>query len=119
MLEGDKVLKCRDCGEEFVFTAGEQAFYKERGFQHEPTRCRSCREKRKTQGPGASMGGGGGNAYASSGGGGGGGGSREFHTAVCSNCGVTTQVPFKPTPGKPVYCRDCFQSSRATRGVGA
>src|SRR5512144_2717831 len=106
MPEVDKVLKCRDCGEDFVFTAGEQAFYKERGFQHEPTRCRSCREKRKTQGPGAGMGGGG-NAFQSSG-----GGSREFHTAVCSNCGVTTQVPFKPTPGKPVFCRDCFQSSR-------
>jgi CxxC-x17-CxxC domain-containing protein len=109
MLEGDKVLKCRDCGEEFVFTAGEQAFYRERGFQHEPTRCRSCREKRKTQGPAP------GGAPSS----GGGGGSREFHTAVCSNCGVTTQVPFKPTPGKPVYCRDCFQASRTARGVNA
>lgn len=114
MLEGDKVLKCRDCGEEFVFTAGEQSFYRERGFQHEPTRCRSCREKRKSQGPGAGMGGGGG-AQSSAGG----GGSREFHTAVCSNCGVTTQVPFKPTAGKPVYCRDCFQSSRTARGVSA
>jgi CxxC-x17-CxxC domain-containing protein len=109
MLEGDKVLKCRDCGEEFVFTAGEQAFYRERGFQHEPTRCRSCREKRKTQGPAA------GGAPSQ----GGGAGPREFHTAVCSNCGVTTQVPFKPTPGKPVYCRDCFQASRTERGVSA
>jgi CxxC-x17-CxxC domain-containing protein len=113
MLEGDKVLKCRDCGEEFVFTAGEQAFYRERGFQHEPTRCRSCRDKRKSSGPGG--GGGGGGAQPSSMG----SGPREFHTAVCSNCGVTTQVPFKPTPGKPVYCRDCFQSSRAARGVSA
>jgi CxxC-x17-CxxC domain-containing protein len=114
MLEGDKVLKCRDCGEEFVFTAGEQAFYRERGFQHEPTRCRTCREKRKSHGPGAGMGGEGG-ARASAGGGGG----RELHSAVCSNCGVTTQVPFKPTPGKPVFCRDCFQSSRTARGVSA
>lgn len=109
MLEGDKVLKCRDCGEEFVFTAGEQAFYRERGFQHEPTRCRSCREKRKSQGPAPA----GGPASSA------GGGAREFHTAVCSNCGVTTQVPFKPTPGKPVYCRDCFQASRTARGVSA
>ena len=109
MLEGDKVLKCRDCGEEFLFTAGEQAFYKERGFQHEPTRCRSCRDKRKTDG--------GGNRATSASTGS--SGSREFFEAVCSNCGVTTQVPFRPTPGKPVYCRDCFQSSRTGRGVNA
>jgi CxxC-x17-CxxC domain-containing protein len=114
MLEGDKVLKCRDCGEDFVFTAGEQAFYRERGFQHEPTRCRSCREKRKTQAPGAGM-----VAGNAAQGPAGGAGPREFHTAVCSNCGVTTQVPFKPTPGKPVYCRDCFQSMRSPRGVSA
>ena len=119
MLEGDKTLKCRDCGAEFTFTAGEQSFYRERGFQHEPTRCRNCRDKRKTDGPGG--GGGGGGARGSAGGGGSqysgtGGGSREFHTAVCSNCGVETQVPFKPTAGKPVYCRDCFQSMRPARG---
>ena len=113
MLEGDKVLKCRDCGEEFVFTAGEQAFYKERGFQHEPTRCRNCRDKRKSEGPGAGGGRGAGASGPSQAGTG--GGSREFHQAVCSNCGVATQVPFKPTAGKPVYCRDCFQSMRATR----
>ena len=112
MLEGDKVLKCRDCGEEFTFTAGEQAFYKERGFQHEPTRCRNCRDKRKTDGPGAGRGAGGSGSSSA----GTGGGSRELHQAVCSNCGVATQVPFRPTAGKPVYCRDCFQSMRATRG---
>ena len=118
MLEGDKVLKCRDCGEEFTFTAGEQAFYRERGFQHEPTRCRTCRDKRKTDGPGGGGGGGGGmrgGGGSGSSSGGGGSGSREFYQAVCSSCGVATQVPFKPTPGKPVYCRDCFQSSRAGR----
>jgi len=44
MADVDKVIKCRDCGEEFVFTVGEQNFYKDRGFQHEPTRCRRCRD---------------------------------------------------------------------------
>src|SRR5215467_13349708 len=109
MAEEDKVLKCRDCGEEFVFTAGEQAFYKERGFQHEPTRCRRCRDEKKRQGatgsgsvPQPSM-------MSSS--------PIEFHEAVCSSCGVTTEVPFRPTPGKPVYCRDCFQAVRTPRGV--
>ena len=39
----DKTLVCQDCGQEFVFTAGEQAFYAEKGFQNEPKRCKDCR----------------------------------------------------------------------------
>ena len=39
----DKTLVCKDCGNEFVFTAGEQEFYAEKGFQNEPTRCKACR----------------------------------------------------------------------------
>jgi CxxC-x17-CxxC domain-containing protein len=109
MAEEDRVLKCRDCGEEFVFTAGEQTFYKERGFQHEPTRCRRCRDEKKRH-AGAGVGTGAPQVTGVSSG-------REFHEAVCSSCGVTTQVPFRPTPGKPVYCRDCFQSVRTPRGV--
>ena len=90
----DKVLVCRDCGKEFLFSAGEQAFYAEKGFQNEPTRCRNCRAARK--------GGPGGMTQES-------GASRPLFSAVCSECGKDTQVPFKPTAGKPVYCRDCFQ----------
>lgn len=44
----DKTLACKDCGAEFVFTEGEQAFYSEKGFQ-EPTRCAECRRARKQQ----------------------------------------------------------------------
>ena len=113
MVESDKSIKCRDCGEECVFPAGEQAFYTERGFQHEPTRCRRCREEKKRQGGGMMAGGLSASPVSSS------GAPREFHEAVCSQCGVTTQVPFKPTAGKPVYCRDCFQSVRTGRGVTA
>ena len=43
----DKTLVCQDCGQEFVFTAGEQAFYKEKGFENEPKRCKACRDKKK------------------------------------------------------------------------
>ncbi len=43
----DKTITCVDCGEEFVFTAGEQAFYQEKGFTNEPKRCKACREKKK------------------------------------------------------------------------
>ena len=43
----DKTLKCKECGAEFVFTAGEQEFYAEKGFQNEPQRCKACRDARK------------------------------------------------------------------------
>ena len=47
----DKTLVCKECGNEFVFTAGEQEFYAERGFQNEPQRCKACRDARKNAAP--------------------------------------------------------------------
>lgn len=43
----DKTIICKDCGEEFTFTSGEQAFYAEKGFENDPIRCKPCRDKRK------------------------------------------------------------------------
>ena len=43
----DKKIICKDCGEEFLFTVGEQEFYKEKGFENNPVRCPSCRKARK------------------------------------------------------------------------
>lgn len=97
----DKHLTCRDCGQEFVFSASEQDFYAEKGFENDPTRCPACRQARKQQT-------GGGRNY-------GGFGSRpqrQMFPAVCASCGVQTEVPFQPSGEKPVYCRDCFQSMR-------
>ena len=45
----DKTLICKDCNKEFVFTEGEQAFYKEKGFENEPQRCPECRKAKKQQ----------------------------------------------------------------------
>jgi CxxC-x17-CxxC domain-containing protein len=42
-------------------------------------------------------------------------GNREMHSAICSDCGEETQVPFKPVEGRPVYCRECFQKHRKPR----
>ncbi|MBD3361600.1 DNA-directed RNA polymerase [Candidatus Woesearchaeota archaeon] len=42
-------------------------------------------------------------------------GPREEHKATCSECGKECTVPFKPTEGKPVFCRDCFQKRRKDR----
>jgi CxxC-x17-CxxC domain-containing protein len=60
----DKMLKCIDCGVDFVFTSGEQLFFHDKQFR------------------------------------------------VCSQCGKETTVPFRPTQGRPVLCRDCFQQRR-------
>lgn len=35
-------------------------------------------------------------------------GPREMHKAVCSECKKECEVPFKPTEGKPVYCKECY-----------
>lgn len=116
----DRTLTCRDCGQAFTFTAGEQAFYQERGFS-EPQRCPACRQARKAQrntgGYDSGGYGGGGGGYSSGGYGGGGGyssGPRQMYPAVCSSCGKDTEVPFEPRSDKPVYCRECFQERRAT-----
>jgi CxxC-x17-CxxC domain-containing protein len=119
----DSTITCRDCGQAFTFTAGEQAFYQERGFS-EPQRCASCRAERKTQRNAAesSYGDSGSRSYGDSGGGSYGGsrgggssyssGPRQLYPAVCSACGTETEVPFQPRTDKPVYCRECFAERR-------
>ena len=104
MSLSDKTLTCKDCGQEFTWTAGEQEFYSSRGLMNEPGRCPTCRAARRASG---GMGGGG--AY---GGSRGMGGPREFFTATCSNCGGEARVPFQPRGDKPVYCSSCFEQVR-------
>src|SRR6185436_8674418 len=107
MSYADKIITCRDCGTDFVFTSGEQEFYAQKGFTNEPTRCSSCRQQRKA-------GGGSRNSYGNtygerdSYGGGYSRGPREMHSATCAACGREAQVPFVPRGDKPVYCSDCF-----------
>jgi CxxC-x17-CxxC domain-containing protein len=111
----DKTITCRDCGNEFVFTVGEQEFYAEKGFTNQPSRCPDCRRAAKASRSGGSSYGGG-NSY--SGGGYSERAERTMHPATCSQCGRDTMVPFMPTTGKPVYCSDCFRSQREDRGYG-
>jgi CxxC-x17-CxxC domain-containing protein len=107
----DQSIKCVDCGENFLFTAGEQAFYASKGLTNAPTRCKQCREARKQQRTEAPRGprGGGGPAR---------GGPREMHTATCADCGAETQVPFAPVSTRPVYCKDCYESHRPGQAAG-
>ena len=96
----DKVLKCIDCGADFIFTAGEQLFFHDKQFKNEPKRCKACKSKRAARPAGSGM-------------------SRERveTSTMCSACGKETTVPFKPTQGRPVFCKECFQS-RKFAGAG-
>lgn len=87
----DKTLICKDCGKEFVFTAGEQEFYAEKGFQNQPQRCRPCRQARK------------GNVAP----------QWEMYTGVCAACGKEARVPFQPRDGRLVYCSQCYAQMKA------
>jgi CxxC-x17-CxxC domain-containing protein len=89
----DRSLTCRDCSEEFTFSAGEQAFFSSKGLTNDPQRCPSCRaiakRARSNEGP------------------------REFHAAICGACGGQAIVPFAPRNDRPVYCSSCFDKVRA------
>jgi CxxC-x17-CxxC domain-containing protein len=88
----DKSLRCVDCGNEFIWTAGEQLFFADKQFKNEPKRCKSCKAKRASR------------TMSSPGGGRGDGFSRER---------VETQaVPFRPTQGRPIFCKECFQQRK-------
>ena len=110
-MPADTTLTCRDCGQHFTFTSGEQEFYASRGYS-EPRRCPDCRAARKSE---RDSGGGGGYGSYAGGSGGGGRGPREMFSATCSSCGQEAQVPFQPSGDKPVYCSSCFQQ----RGGGS
>jgi CxxC-x17-CxxC domain-containing protein len=79
----DRILKCSECGAEFVFTAGEQHFFHDKNFKNEPKRCKACKA------------------------------GKAETTTVCSQCGRETTVPFIPRQGRPVYCRECFLSRKS------
>ena len=82
----DKTLVCKECGNEFIFSAGEQEFYAEKGFVNEPQRCKACRSAGKNAGRT----------------------DRVLYTAVCASCGGEAKVRFEPKEGRPVYCSECF-----------
>lgn len=98
----DRVLTCVDCCNQFVFTAGEQIFFFEKQFKNDPKRCKPCKAKR--QGLGGARPGGVAGMMAN---------SRTETRTECSHCHIETTVPFKPTQGRPVLCRQCFRGKRS------
>jgi len=99
MALADKTLVCRDCGREFIFTVGEQEFYQSRGLVNEPSRCPECRTARRRERS---------SGY---------GDSRRVYSAICAACGKEATVPFEPTEGRPVYCKECYAGMRQSGQV--
>ena len=100
----DKVLRCRDCGGDFTWTAGEQEFYAVKGLTNTPSRCPSCRAAARAarqEGRPVSA-----------------NRPREFFPVVCWRCGIQTQVPFSPRDDRPVYCSSCYDIVRAASQHG-
>jgi len=94
----DKILICRDCSGEFIFTAREQDFFVSKQF-HTPTRCKECRIKRKGLQSliGSNP-------------------QRELYEITCAKCGKKNKVPFKPSPEKAVYCNSCYRAVKEEKG---
>jgi CxxC-x17-CxxC domain-containing protein len=92
----DKSILCIDCGVDFIWTVGEQAFFRDKKLQNPPKRCKECKQAKNERLAAIAA------AQAS-------GVRQRIEVAVnCAKCGETTTVPFYPSQGRPVYCRSCF-----------
>ncbi len=119
----DIELACVQCGEKFVFSKSEQQHWAKRGFVHKPKRCKKCRDERRSRMQ---------NFYGSS-------GSQGIYRApsfrnernykneyrspmagswkhqpreydiTCSKCGAKDTIPFKPAPGREIFCHACYE----------
>ncbi|MHB1000228.1 MAG: DEAD/DEAH box helicase [Armatimonadota bacterium] len=96
MIYKDKTCICRDCNEEFVFSAQEQEKFREQNF-NPPTRCNDCHEKRVIR-----------RKYSR-------GGEFKTHVVACSVCGKDTELPFNPSDKKPVFCNECYKDHLRTK----
>lgn len=105
----DRNLKCCDCGDDFIFTAGEQLFFSDKQFKNDPKRCKLCKAKRSGLGRTATADG---TPLALP-------LSKTETRTKCSACDIETTVPFRPTQGRPVLCRACFQMKRVPSAVAA
>ncbi len=91
----DIIISCVDCGEEFVWSCGEQEFFRDKGLKNSPKRCQECKKakaeriKASSEKP-----------------------QKIEVSVICDQCASSTTVPFYPSQGRPVLCRSCFLSSK-------
>jgi CxxC-x17-CxxC domain-containing protein len=97
----DRPIKCVDCNENFIWTAGEQVFFHDKGLKNEPKRCKPCKQAKNERLAAIAA------AQTS-------GVRQRIEVSVqCAQCGQQTTVPFYPSQGRPVYCRSCFLAGKA------
>lgn len=94
----DKTLTCRECSNPFVWTAGEQQFFREKELINIPARCNACRSARKAK-LGLP--------------------DRAQTEVTCAECGHSTTVPFVPRNGNPVYCSGCYNKAKLAATTAA
>jgi CxxC-x17-CxxC domain-containing protein len=92
----DRSINCIDCGRDFIWTAGEQAFFRDKNLQNPPKRCKDCKQAKNERLAAIAA------SQAS------GVRQRIEVTVSCARCGEVTTVPFYPSQGRPVFCRSCF-----------
>jgi CxxC-x17-CxxC domain-containing protein len=94
----DKNLVCHDCRKLFLFSEGEQQFFKQKGLTNLPKRCPNCRLSAKFKRNGESLDG--------------------LFEVNCATCNALTVVPFKPKEDRAVFCRACFIQNRSEKDDG-
>jgi CxxC-x17-CxxC domain-containing protein len=92
----DKSIPCIDCKEDFVWTAGEQLFFRDKDLKNPPKRCKACKKAKNSRLEAIELARTTGQRH------------RIEVTANCARCETTTTVPFYPCQGRPVYCRACY-----------
>ncbi|MBL8180825.1 MAG: zinc-ribbon domain containing protein [Blastocatellia bacterium] len=103
----DISIVCIDCSETFVFTSGEQAFFRDKGLLNPPKRCKECKKAKTKRIDAIEIG----RLLGKR--------QRIDVRAKCARCETITTVPFYPSQGRPVYCRDCYNSISSNRSNGA
>lgn len=98
----DKAIKCIDCSQDFIWTAGEQTFFRDKQLQNPPKRCKECKKAKNQRLEAIEL------ARTT------GKRQRIEVRAECARCSLVTTVPFYPCQGRPVYCRDCFSQTATT-----
>ena len=92
----DTLIHCIDCSQEFVWTAGEQIFFRDKQLQNPPKRCKDCKKAKNRRLEAIEL------ARTT---------GKRHHIEVraeCAKCAAVTTVPFYPCQGRPVYCRSCY-----------
>lgn len=103
----DLAIHCIDCGQDFVWTVGEQVFFRDKGLKNPPKRCKPCKQAKNERLAAITA------AQES-------GVKQRVEVAVhCASCEAYTTVPFYPSQGRPVFCRSCFLAMNPTTLAGS